>query len=200
MEGLTRAQQRVLEFLRQFLREKGYPPTVREVARAFGFRSPMAAKAHLDALQRKGYIKRTSGLARGIELTSAEGPPTGSIPVFGRIRAGEPVYAAEEIEDYITIDQRFIRLEEGFGLRVEGMSMVEAGIFPGDILLVRPQSTAEEGDIVVALIGDEATVKRFYRREGMVVLKPENPSMESLRLRPEEVRIIGRVVGLFRRF
>ncbi len=201
MKPLTRAQERVLQFIKDFLKQRGYPPTVREIASAFGFQSPMAAKAHLDALERKGYIKKVHGLARGIELTGpATGGHTVTIPVLGRIRAGEPIYATEDIEDYINIDTNLIRLNEGFGLRVEGQSMIGAGIYPEDIVIIKPQNTAEPGDIVVALIGEEATVKRFYMGQGMVVLKPENPSMDPLRLKPEEVRIIGKVVGLFRRF
>ncbi|RME67198.1 MAG: repressor LexA [Nitrospirae bacterium] len=202
MKPLTMAQERVLEYVRRFVSERGYPPTVREICDAFGFKSPMAAKAHLDALERKGYIRRRTGLARGIELTGpvSEGPSFLRIPVLGRIRAGEPVYATEDIEDYIRIDQRLIPLEEGFGLRVEGQSMVGVGILPGDIVIVRPQPVAEPGDIVVALIGDEATVKRFYLENAMVVLKPENPEMSPLRLKPSEVKIIGKVIGLIRRF
>ncbi len=201
MERLTRAQQRVLNYIRQFLTERGYPPTVREIARAFGFNSPMAAKAHLDALERKGYIRRSPARARGIELiTSPAGGRTLTVPVLGRVRAGQPVYATEDIEDYIQIDQRLIPLEDGFGLRVEGESMVGAGIMPGDIVIVRPQSTAEPGDIVVALVGDEATVKRFFLEDGMVVLMPENPDMAPLRVKHSEVIILGKVVGLFRRF
>lgn len=201
MQPLTKAQERVLRYIQRFVAEKGYPPTVREIASAFGFRSPMAAKAHLDALARKGYIRKIAAVARGIELCNFSlGAQTMSIPIVGKIRAGSPIYAVEDIQQYLTIDANLIKLSEGFALTVEGESMIAAGIYPGDIVIVRAQNTAEPGDIVVALIEDEATIKRFFIENNMVVLKPENPEMKPLKYKPEQVKIIGKVVGLFRRF
>ncbi|RMG75066.1 MAG: transcriptional repressor LexA [Nitrospirae bacterium] len=196
---LTRRQRAILEFIKRFIDREGYPPTVREVAREFGYRSPLSAKQHIDALVRKGYLSRTASLSRGIRVNE----PSGSalrLPVLGTIRAGSPILARENIEEYISLSKGLFPLQEGFGLRVVGDSMKDAGIMEGDIVIVRPGQEVRNGDIVVALIGDEATVKRFFMEQDRVVLKPEHPDMEPLLLRASEVRVLGRVVGLIRRF
>jgi len=198
---LTRAQKRVFDFILRHIRQRGYPPTVREVARAFGYRSPLAAKQHIDALVKKGYLRRDSGVSRGLSLAMPLlNAATLSLPVVGTIRAGSPILATENIEEYITLSRELFPLEEGFGLRVVGDSMKDAGILEGDIVIVRPGVEPTQGDIVVALVGDEATVKRLLIEDGYVVLKPEHPEMSPMRFEPSEVRIIGRVVGLIRRF
>ena len=198
---LTPIQERVLRYIEGFIKDHGYPPTVREVARAFGYSSPLSAKQHIDALVRKGYLRKRPFQSRGIEVVG--GVHAGDvlkIPLLGTIRAGLPILAGENIEEYISLHKELFPLEEGFALRVRGESMKGAGIMEGDIVVVRPGVEPRQGDIVVALIEDEATVKRFYRKAGKVILKPENTDMEPVELDPRDVRILGRVVGLIRRF
>lgn len=198
---LTRVQKRVLEFILSHIRQKGYPPTVREVAREFGYRSPLAAKQHIDALVRKGYLRRASGISRG--LSAAVAPQTMetlTIPVVGTIRAGTPILATEQIEEYLSISRDLFPLEEGFGLRVVGDSMKGAGIMEGDIVVVRGNAEIRNGDIVVALLQDEATVKRLFIKDGFVILKPEHPQMKPISVSPEDLKVLGKVVGLIRRF
>ncbi len=198
---LTPAQKRVLEFIQQFLQTRGYPPTVREVAEKFGYHSPLSAKQHIDALVKKGYLKRSPLRARGIEIVGVSSPDVIRIPVVGSIRAGEPILATENIEEQITLNRELFRVDDDvFGLRVVGESMKGAGIFEGDIVIVKPGVMPENGEIVVALIGEEATVKRFFREGNSVRLQPENPDMEVMVVRAEEFNIIGKVVGLLRRF
>ncbi len=198
---LTKAQKRVLDFILQHIRERGYPPTVREVARAFGYRSPLSAKQHIDALVRKGYLRRASGVSRGLSLAMPLSNASSlSLPVVGTIRAGSPILATENIEEYITVSRELFPLEEGFGLRVVGDSMKDAGILEGDIVIVRPGVEPTQGDIVVALVEDEATVKRLFIEDGTVILKPEHPDMRPMRFKAADVKILGKVVGLIRRF
>ncbi len=197
--GLTRKQAEVLRYLKDYILRRGCPPTVREVAEAFGYRSPLAAKLHIDALVKKGYLRKTPARSRGLEVVGLRPYGAVAIPVVGRIRAGEPIPAVEEIEEHISLDRRIFRTEGGFGLRVVGESMRGAGILDGDIVIVNPGVEPRPGEIVVALVGDEATVKRFYREGGKVRLQPENPEMSPLLVDPGEVRIIGKVVGLVRR-
>ncbi len=198
---LTPIQERVLRYIEGFIKDHGYPPTVREVARAFGYRSPLSAKQHIDALVRKGYLRKRPFQSRGIEVVGGvQSKDLLRIPLLGTIRAGLPILASENIEEHISLHKELFPLEEGFALRVRGESMKGAGIMEGDIVVVRPGVEPRQGDIVVALIEDEATVKRFYRRAGKVILKPENPDMEPVELDPRDVRILGRVVGLIRRF
>ncbi|NOX20422.1 MAG: transcriptional repressor LexA [Nitrospirae bacterium] len=198
---LTKAQKRVLDFILKHIGQKGYPPTVREVARAFGYRSPLAAKQHIDALVKKGYLKRKPSISRGLlPVGPSPRPVTRSIPVVGTIRAGSPILASENIEEYININVELFPLEEGFGLRVVGDSMKGAGILEGDIVIVRPEVEPRTGDIVVALVEDEATVKRLFIEDGTVILKPEHPDMRPMRFKAADVRILGKVVGLIRRF
>ncbi len=198
---LTDIQKRVFQYIENFIREHSYPPTVREVARAFGYKSPLSAKQHIDALVKKGYLRKRPFQSRGIEVV---GTPRGTnlmrIPLLGTIRAGEPILAGENIEEYISLHRELFPMEDGFALRVRGDSMKGAGILEGDLVVVRPGVEPIDGDIVVALIGDEATVKRFYRKAARVVLKPENPDMEPVELDSRDVRILGKVVGLIRRF
>lgn len=198
---LTKAQKRVLDFILQHIGQKGYPPTVREVARTFGYRSPLSAKQHIDALVRKGYLRRASGVSRGLSLAMPlSNAASLSLPVVGTIRAGSPILATENIEEYITVSRELFPLEEGFGLRVVGDSMKDAGILEGDIVIVRPGVEPTQGDIVVALVEDEATVKRLFIEDGTVILKPEHPDMRPMRFKAADVKILGKVVGLIRRF
>jgi len=201
MRALTPRQQEIYEFLAKHLEHNGYPPTLREICTEFGMSSTRAASDHLLALERKGYITRAPDRSRGIELKGPRPTATGqSIPVVGRIAAGEPILAQENITERLTLDPQFLKGEGNFLLEVEGESMIEAHICPGDYILVRPQETARNGQIVVAMIEDEATVKRLERKGDKLRLVPENQNMEPIEVRyPKQLKIIGIVAGLVRR-
>ena len=203
-EELTQRQKEVLREVGAFLRERGMPPTVRELSSRFGF-NPSTVFRHMRALERKGYLRREGSGARAIVLTEFVTGRSGysdvvEIPVLGRIAAGAPLLAEENIEETITIERRMVGSGKIFFLKVTGDSMTGDHILDGDYVMVRPQPTAEQGEIVAALIGDEATVKRFYRRSNHLLLAPSNPRYSPLRLDGDEVRIIGKVVGVLRRF
>ncbi len=195
---LTTMQRRMLEAIRAFARRHGMPPTVRELGEAFGLKSSTVF-AHLRALERKGYLRRSPGKARGLRLT--EEPPRRGIPLLGRVPAGPLDLAVELQGDSIQIDPDFFGEGELFALRVRGESMIEAGILDGDTVIVTRAEEARDGEIVVALVGDEATVKRLRRWPDAVVLEPANPRFEPLVYRQgdPEPRIIGRVVGVLRK-
>lgn len=203
MRTLTARQQEILDYLVEHARETGYPPTIREIGFRFGIRSTKGVVDHLTALERKGHIRRVLGKSRALELIA---PPaddrTSGVPILGRIAAGLPLLAEENVEDRLLIDPSFLKGKGEFLLRVRGESMIEAHIADGDLVLVRPAAEAKNGEIVVAMIGEEATVKRFFREEGRVVLRPENRAMEPIVIGPGdgELRILGVVVGLFRKF
>jgi repressor LexA len=201
MRKLTPRQQEIYEYLEDHLREHGYPPTLREICANFGMKSTRAASDHLIAIERKGYITRTKDRSRGIELRGPRHVTSGqSVPLVGRIAAGEPILAQENIVDRVTLDPSFLKGDGNFLLEVQGESMIEAHICAGDYILVRPQERAENHDIVVALIEDEATVKRFEKKGDRVRLLPENASMEPIEVpNPEDLKILGKVVGLVRR-
>jgi repressor LexA len=199
---LTERQKSILSFLKDFLRKMGYPPTVREIASHFKMAGPKGAKKHLDRLAAKGYIKKLPGCSRAIEIL-ADSPltPARMIPIVGEVRAGSPILAEERIEDHLAIDEDLVSGKEVFLLRVKGNSMVQTGILEGDLVLVRSQSTAENGEIVVALVGDESTVKRFYRSKDHIRLEPANDRFKPIVIAPNsgDFRILGKVVGLIRR-
>jgi repressor LexA len=199
---LTDKQARVLKFIKDHLLLKGYPPTIREICKGFGYSSPLSAKQHVDALIRKGYLKKDDAKQRAIEVTGLKQANTVRIPIAGRVRAGEPNLAIEDIEDYITLDKGFLRIEKGFALRVVGQSMIEAGIEDGDIVFVDSGRTVRDGDIAIVLVGgDEATVKRIYYSEGdSVRLVPENKDMQPIIVKASDVHVLGRVMGLMRKF
>ena len=201
MRRLNPRQQEVYEYLEQHLRDNGYPPTLREICSNFGLKSTRAASDHLHALERKGYIIRTRDRSRGIELLASRPSAEGqSVPLVGRIAAGEPLLAQENITDRITLDPNFLKGEGNFLLEVQGESMIEAHICPGDYILVRPQENATNGQVVVAMIEDEATVKRFERKGDRIRLVPENQEMAPIEIKnPRQLKIIGIVVGLIRR-
>lgn len=201
MRSLTPRQQEIYDYLASHLRENGYPPTLREICANFGMKSTRAASDHLNALERKGFIVKAKDRSRGIELTGPRPAATGeSIPVVGRIAAGEPLLAQENISERFTLDPEFLRGDGNFLLEVQGESMIEAHICPGDYILVRPQDRADNRDIVVALIDDEATVKRFEKKGDRVRLLPENSSMDPIEIpNPGDLKILGKVVGLIRR-
>ncbi len=197
---LTERQRAVLGFIKEHVSSQGYPPTIREICGHFGFSSPLSAKQHVDALHRKGYIKKSSLKQRGIQVAHIRPPGAISVPLAGRIRAGGPMLAAEDIEEYIAVDRNIFPAEKGFALRVVGDSMVGAGILDGDIVFIDPEKEIKNGHIVVALIDDEATLKRFYKRGRRIHLVPENRDMGPIVVKPSEVRLIGRVTGMMRRF
>ena len=194
--GQTR--ERVFRYVRDRLL-KGWPPTVREVMEAFGFRSVQTAREHLEALVKEGRLVKDKGKARGYRLTDGSGlhKPLQLVPLLGRVAAGALDIAAEDHEGYIPIHSRHPS-DELFALRVRGESMTGAGIFPDDIVVVRRQPAAETGDIVVALVGDEATVKRLRNRRNRVELHPENPEFEAIIPDAAQFSLIGKVVELRR--
>jgi len=198
MEEITARQKMVLDFITDHLERHGYPPTLREIGAHLEVSGTLGVMKHLDALERKGYIRKTAGSSRGIMIT---GPGTVvSVHIVGTVRAGALQPAIEEIEGYFSIDRSRLPAEDAFFLRVKGDSMINAAILEGDLALVRPQSTAQNRDIVVAMIEGEATLKRFYRGRGHIRLQPENPNMEPIIVRPGEgeLTIIGKVVGIYR--
>ena len=206
---LTTRQQEIWQFLADYVDDHGYPPTVREIGEAVGLASPSTVHAHLANLERAGLLRRDPTKPRAIELVGrrrSEAPPARAssvpvLPLVGRIAAGGPLLAEEAIEDEIAVPEPLGR-DADFLLRVKGESMIEAGILDGDIVVVRKQDDAREGDVVVALVGDneatdEATVKTFHReKDGRIRLQPENSALEPLY--PEHVQILGKVTGVFR--
>jgi repressor LexA len=199
--SLTHKQERVLGFLKDFLHRHGYPPTVREIAHHLKMAGPHSAKRFLDMLEQKGYIRRIAKSSRAIEIIDKPSPPLVRIvPLVGRVRAGTPLLALENVEGTISLDHSLARWNDVFLLRVIGDSMIEAHIKEGDLALVKPQPTAENGEIVVALVNDEATIKRFFKKGDTICLEPANASMVPIRisLGDADVNIVGKVVGLLR--
>ena len=213
MQGLTKRQEQTLDFIRSSIESRGYPPTLREIGEHMGIRSTNGVNDHLRALERKGYLRREDMKSRALKLVENAGPaPTRSagsddavidIPVLGRVAAGLPLLAEENVVDTVRVDRMLVRGgREVFGLRVTGDSMVEAGIFAGDYIFVRKQSTADRGDVVVALIGDEATVKHFYPERDYVRFQPANSKMAPILVRASDFKstmLLGKVVGVYRR-
>jgi repressor LexA len=238
---LTQTQEKTLTFLKEFLLEKGFPPTLREIASNFGLKGPKGPQKTLHILERKGYIRKTPGGSRAIEIlkpkigklsglpykkgfvgsgtvptqlgrrsglpyeTGFVGTafvPTVTLPIVGRVTAGDPILAIENIEGYVNLDRNLVSSEDVFLLRVEGDSMIDAHIQDGDFALVKPQKDAENGEIVVALIDDEATIKRIFKKRDLIHLEPANPTMEPIVIKKGEkkVTIVGKVIGIFRKF
>ena len=199
---LTKKQHNFLLFLKKYIREKGYPPTIREIVYHLKLASTNSVKKYLDILERKGHIKRIPNSPRAIEVCTEA--PTNSarlIPIAGKVRAGGPHLAVEDITGHLAIDKSMARWDDTFLLKVEGDSMIDAHIQDGDFVLVKPQPTAENGEIVVALINDEATVKKFFRRRNKIYLEPANPTMKPIiisRNQAHEVAIVGKVVSILR--
>jgi repressor LexA len=201
---LTSTQQRVFDFLKDFFQDKGFPPTLREIASHFGLRGPKGPQKTLHILERKGFIRKVPGGSRAIEILSY--PPIRltqilPIPIVGRVRAGEPILAIENIEGYINLDRNLVSSGNVFLLRVQGDSMIDAHIQDGDFALVKPQPNAENGEIVVALIEDEATIKRIFKKRDSIRLEPANPKMEPIVVKRGEkkITIVGKVIGIFRK-
>jgi repressor LexA len=211
MQGLTQRQSQTLDFIRRSINERGYPPTLREIGEYMGIRSTNGVNDHLRALERKGYLRREDMKSRALKLVEAA-PTSTPVPVdddmievqvLGRVAAGLPVLAEENVIDTVRIDRMLVRGgREIFGLRVTGDSMIEAGILSGDYVFVRKQSVAERGDIVVALIGDDATIKYYYPERDYVRFQPANAQMAPILVRASDFRstmLLGKVVGVYRR-
>jgi repressor LexA len=198
-KDLTDRQREVFEFIRDSFRNHNCPPTVREIAKHFQFSSPKAATDHLNALERKGYIRRRSSKARNIELPDKLDPQ--GIPILGRIAAGSPVLAVEDIEDSVSLNGMFSPSPNTFALEVNGASMEGAGILDGDYVVVEKDGSVKNGSIAVALLGDEATVKRVFFEKDHVRLEPENPDFAPIHVEQSdpEFRICGPVRGVIRR-
>jgi repressor LexA len=217
MQGLTDRQQQVLRYIRESIQERGYPPTLREIGAHMGIRSTNGVNDHLRALERKGYLTREDMKSRALRPTQLDGlgdpvPANDqsaadndsiSIPLLGRIAAGAPILAEEQIEDRIRIDKNLVRGSgEVFALRVQGDSMIEAGILSGDIIFVRRQASAQRGEMVAALIGDEATVKYYFPEKDYVRFQPANAAMAPILVRASDFKptmLLGLVVGVFRK-
>ena len=198
---LSLRQTNILEFIKQEIRKKGYPPAVREIGEAVGLASSSTVHGHLQTLEDKGYIRRDPTKPRAIEILDStsdilEAKKVVHIPIVGRVTAGQPILAVENIEGTFPLPVDLVRQDNVFMLRVQGESMIGAGILDGDLIVVRQQNEAKNGEIVVALIGDEATVKRFFKERTLIRLQPENPTMEPIY--SQDVSILGKVVGVFR--
>jgi len=214
-QELTAKQREIFEAVQDWIQESGRPPTLREMAQRMGVSSTNAIRDHLRVLEGKGYLKREARLSRGLEVIRGgkddaperPGPLQGpqremvAIPLIGRVAAGAPILAEENIEDTLYLDKFFVREGDLFALQVKGSSMINAGIFDGDYVFVRQQPVANRGEIVVALIGEEATVKTYYPENGHIRLQPENDTMEPIIVRrgDTDIRIVGKVSAVLRK-
>lgn len=195
-------QREILEYIKAEILNKGYPPAVREICEAVKLKSTSSVHAHLETLEKNGYIRRDPTKPRAIAIVDENFTLTRremvNVPIVGRVAAGEPILAVENIENYFPIPAEFMPNEQTFILQVQGESMVNAGILDGDYILVEQQTTANDGDMVVALVDDSATVKTFYKENGYYRLQPENDFMEPIIV--SDVMIMGKVIGTFRFF
>jgi repressor LexA len=208
---LTPRQKEIFDFIRGFIKERGFPPSVREIGERFRI-YPRAAFDHLKALERKGYLRRRGSMSRGLEVLVFQGSepyggprkegklPTREIPIVGRVAAGRPTLAVEHLEGTIPLPSEWVKGREVFLLKVKGDSMAPY-ILPDDYVVVRSQPSAENGDVVVTLVGEEATVKRFFKKGRKVELKPDNERWETIQIEEGfgEVQILGKVIGVFRK-
>lgn len=197
---LSTRQKQILDYVKQFTSKKGYPPSVREIGKAVGLSSSSTVHAHLHTLESKGLLKRDPAKPRALEISGFEAHTNNvSVPIVGRVAAGAPILAEENIDSYFSLPQEFVGSGDvSFMLEVKGDSMINAGIFEGDYIVIKRQATANNGDIVVAMVGDEeATVKRFYREQNAIRLQPENPSLAPIYSR--DVKLIGKVVAVLRK-
>ena len=197
---ITDKQREILEYIKEMILKKGYPPAVREICEAVHLKSTSSVHSHLESLEKNGYIRRDPTKPRTIEILDDDFALTRrelvNVPVIGTVAAGVPILAEQNIEDYLPIPAEILPNKEVFMLKVKGNSMIEAGIYSGDKVIVAKQPNAENGDKVVALVDDSATVKTFYKENGHFRLQPENSSMDPIIL--DQVEILGKVIGLFR--
>ena len=205
--ALTQRQAQILDFIKTHIRSSGFSPTISEIQGQFSFKSPNAVQEHLKALERKGQIRRNRNQWRGLELMISNksgggaAQSTVSVPLIGRVAAGLPILAEENFEGTISVDSSLVgRATRLFALHVRGDSMIKAGIYDGDIAIAQQQFAANHGDIVIALLGDEATVKRFHRKNNVITLQPENDAMQPIRVRGgSNFKILGKVIATLHR-
>ncbi len=200
IDELGGKQKKVYQYIKSYTEEHGYPPSVREICAAVGLKSTSTVHGHISRLKKKGLLKRDPAKPRAIEILDEDNEARQkamTVPVIGKVTAGQPILAYENVEEYIPLPASFVRDEHSFVLRVCGESMINAGIFDGDFVVVRQQNYADDGDIIVALIEEEATVKRFFAEGRKIRLQPENPTM--LPIIVDDARVLGKVTGLFRR-
>lgn len=201
---ISNRQKAILDYIKQEVKDKGYPPSVREIGEAVGLASSSTVHGHLERLEKKGLIRRDPTKPRAIEILDEDNiiqfeAPVVHIPILGKVTAGDPITAIENIEDYFPLPASWAHADQTYMLEIQGDSMIEAGIFDGDYVIVRQQSTANNGDIVVAMNEEnEATVKRFYKEKDYFRLQPENSSLQPIILK--HVTILGKVIGLYRSF
>lgn len=198
-EDLTERQNEILCYIKHEVKIKGYPPSVREICKAVGLNSTSTVHSHLSTLEKKGYIRRDPTKPRAIELLDSDYnlKEMIDVPLIGNVTAGEPILAIQNVEDTVTLPLDFVRYDNVFMLSIKGNSMVNAGILDNDMVLVKKQDYARNGDIVVALLDDEATVKRFFKEKDHIRLQPENPYLNPIIV--NDVKIIGKVIGLLRK-
>ncbi len=205
---LTNRQEQILEFIKTHIEKSGFPPTISEIQKEFSFKSPNAVQDHIKAIERKGLIRRSPNKWRGLKVVGftknrneATQPSTVAVPLIGRVAAGAPILAEENIEGMISVDRSLVhRATKLFALHVRGNSMINAAICDGDIVIAQQQSVADNGDIVIALLGNEATVKRFYQKKKEILLKPENDKMREIKVTADtEFKILGKVVVTVRK-
>ncbi len=187
----------LMDYIRKFTEENGYTPSVREIGKECGIKSTATVHSYLERLKSRGLLTKADNKKRSMTIGRSAGV---SIPLVGTVTAGQPIFAYENYEDYYTFPVGEFKGEDLFMLRVQGTSMIDAGIMNGDKIIVRRQQTAENGEIVVALVDDSATVKRFFRRDGQIVLHPENEALSDMIFEDGEVSILGKVVGLMRNY
>jgi repressor LexA len=202
---LTSTQHRVYQFIIDWKENRGFPPTVREIAEGLGFKSPNNVRQHLRLIEKKGLLKISSGKARGIGVTTQFGKVTSDngieVPLVGRVAAGTPIVAEENIEGTVTLDRTLFKGDGLFTLRVRGESMQDIGVFDGDIAVVKQQQAASNGEVVVAIVDGEATLKRFFKKNDSIVLHAENPDFRDIVVTsPKNVLIAGRLVGVIRKY
>jgi repressor LexA len=202
---LTTEQERVVSFIQKYRQETGFPPTVREIAEALGYRSPNNVRQHLRLIEQKGFIRLLSGKARGIEIVSSatdEIEVDGiGVPLIGSVAAGAPITATENIEGYITLDKSIFRGDDLFALRIRGDSMCGIGILNGDIVVVKKKNSAEHGEVVVVIIDGDATIKRFMKQNGKILLHAENSAYSDIELLSvNSIQIAGKLVGVIRKY
>ena len=200
MDGLTKKQSEILEYIKEYTLKKNFPPSIREICQAVDLRSTSSVHAHLETLEKKGFIRRDNAKSRTIEIVDDEFNPVKreltNVPMIGNVAAGAPILAEQNITDYFPIPVEYLPNAETFMLKVKGDSMINVGIFDGDQLLVERRSNARNGEIVVAMVEDGATVKRFFKEDGHIRLQPENDTMDPIIV--PDTTILGKVIGLFR--
>lgn len=204
MKNLTEKQQLILDFIKSEVKTKGVVPSIREICTAFGLSSTSSVHVHLESLEKKGYIRRKEAKPRNIEIlennfyNNTNFSEIVNVPIVGKVSAGSPAFAEENIEDFFPLPVNYLKNNDAFMLKIDGNSMIGAGINNKDLVLVNKQNYAENGDIVVALLEDETTCKRFFKKDDKIILKPENDEYNEIITK--DVIILGKVIGLFRTF